>query len=1004
MFFERRGIGLLDLARFEDDLERQLRTLQTTLSQDSWFDAVDIGGAYAVPKRLNLNAGASDQIVRVSTVSSLKTERELEIQMRLDLAPAFAILEVLYIWKFGPILDNLIPRTSVGYRLDLRQGSIRHDQRWLFEYWPDQYHSFRTRPLVATREIFRESETATAVVISADLASFYDSIDASFLLSPGFIEEIEASSRLQTRAEFDKASYVEATTSLLSAYGEHRAACRRITGAPHETGVPIGALTSRLIANLALLELDRHVARNRNVRCYRRYVDDLVVVAKSDGTPVASVFEALRTYLPVQASVLVEEGQEIALDVVALGRGGSRFRLQPKKVRVHELSGPAGVDFIDAVFRDFSRIASESRAFVDEAAFSANAAQEMVRARREEASPLRVLRDADRVRLQRWSFSSHLRAVERISSLIDAGEASEYVRATLAPALRLVRSEEDWVGEIELEFRLLRLAVLARDWVSAHELLEQMNQRWNPGDASWTANVPMRHAGVGIPATRQRIWVSLEYYLRTRVLEAVASVVPLGIAEGELKQAWNFDLREGAKRVGARALLARGRLLRRADLRARDREDDEHLVNEIPDLGWMMSALVGSEFDARKERIVSFVQIQAAQDSVWTMSPARLFVSTRPPSYFDIARRTLYGIERGRLAGTPFNRLKEDPLEHLREVVNAVRGTRYRDAAGRIELGTLELPYVGMESEPKGGQTNANPRVILGNLTVREDWWKRAATRVKGSRVGDPVHSLERLRGVATVLARAYSVAGRPAEGFTTSGPAILVLPELSIPRKWFRSISRHLVRSGLSAVIGVEYLHGSHANEVYNQAFSVLPLPFAAAVTWPWTKRYAAREEARQLAGLPVPVRFHTWSHGPAPQLVVETSWGKFSVLICSELIEVRRGAALLGRVELILCPAWNKDTRTFDYLLRAIGYQVHAIVAVANNAEFSDCRVWGPRKDRWRQDLCRLLQRREDCVIHVTVPLDSLRQHQQGDEDTEWVPLPPDWPKISVGSGSAP
>ena len=157
----------------------------------------------------------------------------------------------------------------------------------------------------------------------------------------------------------------------------------------------------------------------------------------------------------------------------------------------------------------------------------------------------------------------------------------------------------------------------------------------------------------------------------------------------------------------------------------------------------------------------------------------------------------------------------------------------------------------------------------------------------------------------------------------------------------------------------------------------------------------------------------------------VVKAPWGALSVLICSELIEARRVADLLGRADVVLCPAWNTDTSSYDHLVQSVGFQLHAIIAVANNGHYSDCRAWAPLGERWERDLCRLIERDVNDVVHVDIPLASLVAFHAGSKQAKdryarlrtalergdqkaaraalkkltedltgkWKPLPPDW-----------
>jgi hypothetical protein len=200
------------------------------------------------------------------------------------------------------------------------------------------------------------------------------------------------------------------------------------------------------------------------------------------------------------------------------------------------------------------------------------------------------------------------------------------------------------------------------------------------------------------------------------------------------------------------------------------------------------------------------------------------------------------------------------------------------------------------------------------------------------------------------------------------------------------------LGRFGL--VAGLEYRHDPRHPYVHNQVFAVLPGPYSSVATWPWTKRLPAREEGRWLASLKPAVSFSPSPARSLPRTVVKSAWGSLSVLICSELIEARRIADLLGRVNVVLCPAWNTDTSSYDHLIQSVGFQLHSFVAIANNGHYSDCRAWAPRTRRWERDLCRLIERDVDDVVHVDIPLSELVAFHNGLPSDAWRPLPPDWP----------
>ena len=948
--------------------------LQKKLADKSWFDNLDLGETWIFPKRLHPSQDEDDRVVRIGVQRNQIDRRSVDIQLRMSPHPAFAIVEVIYLWQFGWLLDELLSKDVLGYRLDLRKRRVAPHRRWLFEYWPSRYQEFRTAPLAAAKRALTEGDQIS--IISGDLASYYDTVAPSFMIHEDLVTEL---SSIESD-EFDVDDYLRATTSLLRAYDRFHAEASRRAATRINIGVPIGALTSRLVANIALAPLDRHISVRDGVICYRRYVDDIVIVAKTAHGEMERE-NTLRMFLPLQETT----DDILRLDVDALGRTGSEFQLQNRKIRVHQLAGVPGMDFVEAVTSDFQKAVSERRAFVDTATLLGDGVTHLVRAGEAEGSPLRVLRDADRARLERYALSTSLHSLERVTSLLDHDQARDLIRHSLERVGRVLDTENNWVDDLDLSFRLLKLAISTGDWKSATELNDRMDRVWGSIDSLRTSVPTLFYRGQQIDARKSAPWTWLRNYLHARRIEAVASSLPIGMEAAQIESRLPGGILQKTERLGATALRHRAELLALSDLRSRDREEDAQPTGNPPTVnhGWLMSEL--NDDRALVDRITtidSFVKVcEKLGDAPWLLPPARLFLCTRCPSYFDIARRWLFRVESEGF--TP------DTFERLLTVVNAVRGTEYRDPVGTAtDERTVSIETVWSKGQPHESLPPIDPCIILGNLVVDEkSAWVGAATRVPGSQDGAPSLSLARLLGIAQVLKKAGGVS-------RSSTPTVLVLPELSLPRRWFRAVSNHVVRRNqFGLVVGLEYLHHPGKPYVFNQVFAVLPGPFMSAATWPWTKRLPAREEADALSNLPTPVTYPPLqlSH---PRTVVKSPWGAFSVLICSELIEARRVSDLLGRVNVVLCPAWNKDTSSYDHLIQSVGFQLHSIIAIANNGHYSDCRAWAPRTERWQRDLCRLVERNVDDVVHVNIPLTSLVAFHAGSPDDAWRPLPPEWP----------
>ena len=212
-------------------------------------------------------------------------------------------------------------------------------------------------------------------------------------------------------------------------------------------------------------------------------------------------------------------------------------------------------------------------------------------------------------------------------------------------------------------------------------------------------------------------------------------------------------------------------------------------VREPPD--WIEAAL--PELAERFTTIRRFLEAcRKLNDAAWILPPARLYLATRPPSYFDIARRLLYRVETA-------EGFAAEVFEQLLAVVNAIRGTHYQDPIGSAkDRHTVTLPWTVTDDLGRTSLADErDPTLVLGNLVVADEHWERASRRTLAHPHGRPVHSLPRLLGLVRILTRA-TFAAKPRRGSGRTGaPTLLVLPELSVPRRWFRSVAQHIVRHG---------------------------------------------------------------------------------------------------------------------------------------------------------------------------------------------------------------
>lgn len=958
-YYERRGAGLAEFAFYEKDLHSNLLRLRALLDNDAWFDNLKLGKIWAMPKSAAQAVSSDAPIVRVGRGQNDEVPPQpLDIRLMLIPSVDFAICEIMYLRTFGSMLDSAMPMSCVGNRLEVRAEA--HPR--IFEHWQKAYQRFRTEPLDVALTFLRSEGANGCIVASADITSFFDNIDSSFLLSAGLLAEASIPLDMQP-------SYLAATRSLIRVHHRYREAISAILGIRVTRGIPIGPLTSRVVANAALLSLDRFILRNADVLCYRRYVDDIIIVARRqpDARATDSAHDILSRLMPLEPN---SGDAKIRLDHVSLDRSGSTFSFQSQKLKIYDLRGDEGVDFVSAVLSDVTSIASENRRLWDDDIGASGKLARLARTK-ERLDGHRVLRDSDRIKIANFELASTLSSLRRAAVLLGREEARSTVAMALRPVLAMLEDPMQWAVRTELFVAALQIALLAHDWDTARTLLLHTDNAWKSANdlrsrvsvVRWCERV----------ATTTRPFDLLRDYLHRRRLEAVlGSIDPNSIPD-------DFSVFYGNRTVDAQRLCNFAQLFVDADLRVLDHEDDHVKTGATTSLvhAAMRQALAGDEPIARMDAIAAFLDWRYRQDDpAWGRCPVGLFLCTRPPSYYDVARRFL----------SPEQSLAIDTYTTIRETVNACRGTSYRaDVGGIVRDATAGGPDVFLDVEAKEA---SHTRVILGGVDLPDSYFF-------ANLGGAPELTLRRLSDLSTVLKDAERVALLPPRR-----PTIVVLPELSIPRSWLRALATYVGWGRhYSLICGVEYLHQG-VTVLHNEAVGLFLGKFHSVATQTWTKRHPADLERTLIHPRVFP------KPSTSRRVTIESSYGRLTVLICSELIEPHLAAELIGRAELVVSPLWNPDTETYDHLVRSVCVQTHSYIALSNNGHYSDSRIAGPYAERWRRDVCRIVQRGANSISWADLPLPELRRfHERGDgppdspapvaeksaKSKTWFPLPP-------------
>ena len=326
---------------------------------------------------------------------------------------------------------------------------------------------------------------------------------------------------------------------------------------------------------------------------------------------------------------------------------------------------------------------------------------------------------------------------------------------------------------------------------------------------------------------------------------------------------------------------------------------------------------------------------------------------------------------------------KPDALERLRRWVHALRGVWVQVNEGSPPKHSTPSNRDNLEFVAVDFPRQGSIRIAVTNHMVTDAEWEQDAAKKSRPSPG-------RKAQLASIFNQIICL---PKE----QRPHYLVMPELAIPRKWARPFAQALASENVNLIAGVEYLHLPR-DQVANEVFVSLKDSRLGYPTWAqfWHRKSApAVEEGQELLnthgktfeGAPPSGSFHyerIYKHGPFA----------FSILICSELLNVTHQSRYRGWIDALIVPSWNKDLKTFSPAVESAAYATHSYLVYANNGEYGDARIRAPHKKDFMQDVCRVRGGKNVYIVVSELDVTSLRRfhsrHTPTTRDRTWKVVP--------------
>src|SRR5690606_33902682 len=270
------------IADYEQDLYGNLKSLLSRVNgaDEEWVTSPNFLGAWTLAAK-GLRCDGADKKKFPPTgngsliYSSPKDEWdaacaagvEIQAEFRLMAQPSmdFHVLSALWMLRVGCHYDKNLDECAYGSRLRrTTKGEFNARSLGSFRPYLKPFRDWRNGGIRAMRSALEAKKSIVA--LTADVSSFYHELNPEFMLKDDFNQKLDLPEILRHPGH---KKLHRLFIGALQAWAK---------GTPLKKGLPVGLPASAVVANMALIDLDRLMRQQIAPLYYGRYVDDLILV------------------------------------------------------------------------------------------------------------------------------------------------------------------------------------------------------------------------------------------------------------------------------------------------------------------------------------------------------------------------------------------------------------------------------------------------------------------------------------------------------------------------------------------------------------------------------------------------------------------------------------------------------------------------------------------------------------------------------------------------------
>lgn len=304
---------------------------------------------------------------------------------------------------------------------------------------------------------------------------------------------------------------------------------------------------------------------------------------------------------------------------------------------------------------------------------------------------------------------------------------------------------------------------------------------------------------------------------------------------------------------------------------------------------------------------------------------------------------------------------------------------RFRDNFYKIYNNTIKnIPIINAQE------------IIVGTKKKNRNIFKIAFANTKV----DESNIIASLRGTPNLNSSRYDKLANIVKKVRLDKSDILLFPEFFLPINLLSSLVKYSEKNQVLIITGIE--HVKIKNTVFNFIVTILPFEIDgvsdAVVIFRLKNHYAHIEESLIRGN-------HLKVATPKEYRYDIFNWENlyFCPYYCFELANVWHRSIFRSKLDLLIGVEWNKDTNYFSNIVESCSRDLHCYIAQVNTSQFGDSRLTQPAESA-RLDILRLQGGSNDAILVAEIDLAKIREFQRKTFDIthslkEFKPLPPDF-----------